>query len=188
MAWSKTKQQLESFICPSLVGRVEYRATSYRYAHDKSGRCHITVDKKEVFNMCDSKYGIKWYQTVQEIKKEGQVLIPVSEEELEVVRKMKVPEEAVLKVARNRKMSDLAELIIKEQGILSKTDFLKEANTFLTSSIESSLESDHILPNIFALIDRRVGKKKLRMLKDEMGLKHPIVQYFYKLRCEADNI
>ncbi|MDF2822506.1 MAG: hypothetical protein K0R15_2954, partial [Clostridiales bacterium] len=31
MIWSKMKQQLESFLCPALVGRVEYRASSYRY-------------------------------------------------------------------------------------------------------------------------------------------------------------
>lgn len=46
MSWSKLKQQLESFLSPALVGRVEYRATSYRYSPDKSGNCYITVDKK----------------------------------------------------------------------------------------------------------------------------------------------
>ncbi|CAM3561058.1 hypothetical protein PAGL106935_12635 [Paenibacillus glucanolyticus] len=31
MFWSKLKQQLESFLSSALHGRVEYRATSYRY-------------------------------------------------------------------------------------------------------------------------------------------------------------
>ena len=55
MAWSKTKQQLESFLCESLKKRVEYRATAYRYSPDKSGKCYITVDKKEVFDMNEQK-------------------------------------------------------------------------------------------------------------------------------------
>lgn len=46
MSWSKLKQQLESFRCPALDGRVEYRATSYRYLIDKPGICYIAVDKR----------------------------------------------------------------------------------------------------------------------------------------------
>lgn len=46
MSWSKLKQQLESFLCPALYGRVEYRASSYRYLPDKSGNCYISVDKR----------------------------------------------------------------------------------------------------------------------------------------------
>ena len=53
MSWSKLKQNLESFLCPALQGRVEYRATSYRYLPDKAGSCYIAVDKKNVFNMSD---------------------------------------------------------------------------------------------------------------------------------------
>ncbi|WP_445671571.1 SF0329 family protein [Paenibacillus sp. FSL L8-0709] len=53
MSWSKLKQQLESFPCPALYGRVEYRANSYRYLPDKSGSCYISVDKKNVLNMND---------------------------------------------------------------------------------------------------------------------------------------
>ena len=45
MSWSKLKR-LESFLSPALVGRVEYRATSYRYAMNKSGDCYIAVDKR----------------------------------------------------------------------------------------------------------------------------------------------
>ena len=54
MAWSKLKQHLESFLSPALYGRVEYRATSYRYLPDKAGLCYIAVDKKNVLNMSDT--------------------------------------------------------------------------------------------------------------------------------------
>lgn len=185
MIWSKLKQNLECFLSPELVGRVEYRATGYRYSPDKSGRCYITIDKKEVFNMSDITTMIKWYQTEQEIKNDQDIQIPITEDDIELVRKDTggtVPEERLAVIARNRKISDYAKELIAAQAVLSKSDFYSAANAFLSKSIDKSLESDDILLNIFALVDRRVGKKRILGLEDKIKLKHPIVQYFYNLR------
>jgi hypothetical protein len=186
MIWSKMKQNLESFLCPALVGIVEYRATGYRYLPDKKGRSYITVDKKEVFNMSDVTTLIKWYQTEQDMKNDPQIQIPVSEEDIEAVRKDsfgKIPEERLAVMARNRKISVYAKDMLAAQEVLNKSDFYAAANTFLSGSIEKSLESEDILLNIFALVDRRVGKKRLLNMKEDIRMKHPIVQYFYDLRC-----
>lgn len=185
MIWSKLKQQLESFICPGLQGRVEYRATSYRYAPDKAGRCYITVDKKEVFNMGDVNTKIIWYQTEQDIKKDPNVVITVSEEDILAVRRdggSAIPENRLRTIACNRKISKVAKDILDAQGVLSRSDFYSAASEYLSTSIDKSLESNDILPNIFALIDRRLGKKRILELEDKMNNKHPIVQYFYQLR------
>ena len=56
---------------------------------------------------------------------------------------------------------------------------------FLTMPIDDCLKSNEILLNIFALVDRRVGKRRLMNLEEQMSLKHPIVQYFYKLRIDS---
>lgn len=186
MVWSKMKQQLESYLCSALVGKVEYRATSYRYMQDKVGRCYITVDKQEVFNMSDAATMIQWYMTEQEIKKDTTINIPLTDEELEALRKEtygKIPEERLMVIARNRKISDYAKELLAAQAVLSKSDFYCAANSFLSQSIEESLDSKDILLNVFALVDRRVGKKRLLNMKDTIKLKHPIVQYFYQLRC-----
>ncbi|PKM51400.1 MAG: hypothetical protein CVV02_07285 [Firmicutes bacterium HGW-Firmicutes-7] len=186
MAWSKTKQQLESFLSPVLADRVEYRATSYRYIPDKSGQCYITVDKKDVFNMRDTTTRIRWYQTEQEIKNTSDIQIPVSREDLEMVRKDtggSVPEERLMVIARNRKIAVYAKELILAQAVLCKSDFYSVANIFLSDSIERNLESKDILLNVFGLVDRRVGKKRLLSMEEKMKLKHPIVQYFYELRC-----
>ncbi|HYE09093.1 MAG TPA: hypothetical protein VEF53_02825, partial [Patescibacteria group bacterium] len=58
-------------------------------------------------------------------------------------------------------------------------------NKFLSISIEESIESKDILLNIFALVDRRIGKKRLLSMTEKMKLKHPIVQYFYELRLST---
>lgn len=188
MSWSKLKQQLESFLCPALEGRVEYRATSYRYLPDKAGDCYITVDKKNVLNMSDKTGLIKWYQTELEIKNDSDIRIPVSEEEMEAVRintKGTVPEDRLQVMVRNRKISEYAKELLSAQVALSKSNFVVVANKFLSASIEESLESNDILLNILALVDRRVGKKRILNMNEKMKLKHPIVQYFYELRLHT---
>ena len=175
MSWSKLKQQLESFLCPALVGRVEYRATSYRYLPDKAGDCYISVDKKNVLNMNDKTSLIKWYQTELEIKNDSDIQIPISDEEIEAVRKDtkgNVPEDRLIVIARNRKMTGYAKELLSAQASLSKSNFVVVANKFLSTSIEESIESNDILLNILALVDRRVGKKRILNMAENMKLKH----------------
>ncbi len=188
MAWSKMKQLLESFLCPALYGRVEYRATSYRYLPDKAGLCYIAVDKKNIFNMSDITTSIRWYQTEQEIKNDPDIHIPINNEEIEGVRKDTkgiVPEDRLEVIARNRKISEYAKELISAQSALSKSNFNVVAHKFLSISIEESIESNDILLNVLALVDRRVGKKRLLNMAEKMKLKHPIVQYFYELRLST---
>lgn len=185
MSWSKLKQNLESFLCPALEGRVEYRATSYFYLPGKSGTCYITVDKKNVLNMSDITSSIRWYQTELEIKNDPDILIPIEPEEMEAIRKETkgmVPEDRIKGIARSRKISGYAKELLAAQTALSKSNFNGIANKFLSCSIEDSLESKDILLNILALVDRRVGKKRILNISEKMMLKHPVVQYFYELR------
>jgi len=185
MAWSKLKQQLESFLCPALCRRVEYRSTSYRYLPDKAGQCYIAVDKKNVLNMSDTTTLIRWYQTELEIKNDPDIQIPISNEEIEALRKDTkgmVPEDRLKVIARSRKISEYAKELFSAQSALTKSNFIVVATKFLSASIEESLESNDILLNILALVDRRVGKKRILNMGEKMKLKHPIVQYFYELR------
>lgn len=52
--WSKTKKQLKRFVCDSLKEKVDFFCSNYRI-HDGIGRTYITVDGKEVYNMCTLK-------------------------------------------------------------------------------------------------------------------------------------
>ncbi len=185
MTWSKLKQQLESFLSPALDGRVEYRSTSYRYSPDKAGNCYIAVDKKHVFNMNDRTTSIRWYLTELEIKQDSNLQVPITDEEIEVINKETkgaVPSERLIVMATSRKRSELAKALFSAQTALSKSNFTVVATTFLSTSIEESLESNSILLNILALVDRRVGRKRLSNMREKMKSKHPIVQYFYELR------
>lgn len=185
MSWSKLKQQLESFLCPALAGRVEYTSTSYRFVPDKAGLCNITVDKKNILAMSHPENPIRWYLSEQEIKHDASLQLPLSLEEIEAVRrdtKGAVPEERLKVMARSRKMSEHAKALMAAQAVLCRSSFTVAANTFLTTPIEESLESKDILFNILALVDRRVGKKRILNMAEKIRLKHPIVLYFYELR------
>ncbi|MEC0148810.1 SF0329 family protein, partial [Paenibacillus alginolyticus] len=109
-------------------------------------------------------------------------------EEIEAVRKDTkgiVPEDRLKVIASNRKISEYAKELLSEQSALSKSNFIVVANKFLSISIEESLESSDILLNILALVDRRVGKKRILNMTEKMKSKHPIVQYFYELRLST---
>ncbi|WP_411349969.1 hypothetical protein [Paenibacillus sp. WLX2291] len=185
MSWSKLKQQLEGFLSPALVGKVEYRATSYRYLPDKAGNCYISVNKKNVLQMNDVTGPIRWYQSEQEIKSDPTIDIPVTAADIEAVRVTmgeNVPEDRLQVIARNRKVTEYAKEMIVLQAALSKSNFTTASTRFLATSIEESLESSDMMLNILALIDRRVGKKRILNMSQTIKLKHPAVQYFYELR------
>lgn len=185
MSWSKLKQQLEGFLSPALEGTVEYRAPGYRYLPDKSGICYISVDRRNVLNMGDKTNTIRWYQTELEIKNDPEIRIPVSKDDIEAVRqaaKGPVPEERLIVMARSRLSTEHAKELMSAQAALVKSNFIVVANKFLTTPIEESLESRDMVLNILALVDRRVGKKRILGMTEKMGLKHPMVQYFYELR------
>ncbi|MFD1773555.1 SF0329 family protein [Paenibacillus rhizophilus] len=185
MSWSKLKQHLEGFLSPSLNGRVEYRAPGYRYLPDKSGICYFSVDKKNILNMSDKTSSIRWYQTELEVKNDPGIQIPISSDDIEAVRKGTkgpVPEDRLIVMARSRKSSEHAKELLSAQASLVKSNFIVVANKFLTTPVEESLESNDILLNILALVDRRVGKKRILNMSEKMMLKHPAVRYFYELR------
>jgi hypothetical protein len=188
MIWSKMKPLLENFLAPALAGRVEYLSTSYRYSPDKNGQCCIVVDNKKIFNMKDRTTGMKWYQSEQDIKNDPAVVIPLSDVEIEHLRKEtggKVPEERLAVIVRDRKLLAYAKETMAAQVALSKSDFYKTANLFLSQPIEESLASKDILLNCLSLVDRRVGKKRIMDMEKPVKMKHPIVQYFYGLRRSA---
>lgn len=191
--WSKLKKQLENFICPSLKGRVEFWVTNYRKAPDQMGRAYITVDGKEVINMCTLKKEVEIYRTEQEIKERDNIDFDEydyeQDEMSELLRKIGYSEEMISQIAINRAINDIAEKKVEEKGIFAQYDFFEAVKVFLSSPIEESLKSDNPIIRSLAVIDKRVGKRTLSKLKEPMkDEKSELVRYFYNLRCEAENI
>lgn len=189
-SWSKVKQQMEGFLAESLNGIVQYSSSSYRYSKEKAGQCYLKANGVEVFAMNKQIKGIVWYQTEQEVKKGQQIICTVTEEEIAALKQQKpmIPEERLSVILKDQKINECAKRIMESQNQLLKSDFNAKIGEFLATSLDKSMESSDILLNVFALIDRRMGKSRLRRLKDEISQKHSIVQYFYEVRCKAESL
>ena len=55
-------------------------------------------------------------------------------------------------------------------------------------SIEASLASENPIVRIFALLDRRLGKRRLAALEETMEQELDWVRPFYFLRMEAEGV
>lgn len=168
--WSKLRKRIENLICESLRERVKFTVTNYRKAHDQLGRAFISVDKNEVFNMCTLTSNNTLFEKEEELLNALQLKYDVFNEE------------------QNCSIQDKAHEIIMTEGVFAQYDFFEAVEQYLNSSIEVSLQSNHIIIKILSLIDRRVGKRTLKRIKESIQQEHEIVQFFYTLRCEAERI
>lgn len=71
---------------------------------------------------------------------------------------------------------------------LCETDFIHSLTIYLKTDISSSLNSDNYLLRVFAYMDRRVGKRTLIKINDEIEKLPEWVKQFYSIRCEEEGI
>ncbi|QCR31117.1 hypothetical protein [Lysinibacillus sp. SGAir0095] len=167
--WSKAKKRLKSLVCEPLRSRVDFQVINYRKAHDQLGRAVITVDKQEKLSMCT-----------------------ITAERQEYYRKRKIRLESnnfdFEHVEINRDIQEQAHQQLKKEGIYGQYDFFTALELFFNSPIEVSLNSSDSLIKILCLLDRRVGKRTLRNMREAILEEREVVRYFYHLRCQAEKI
>jgi len=76
----------------------------------------------------------------------------------------------------------------QKEGVYSQVEFGEAVQTYTNTSFESLLVSDDTLIKILVMLDRKLGKRRLRDLKSSMVDMPEIVRYFYQLRCSAEGI
>ena len=69
-----------------------------------------------------------------------------------------------------------------------ESSFYRAFYDYHNSSIDKSLESSDPVVRLFAIIDKRVGKRRLDKLLFEVEKQPAWLQVFYKLQLEADGI
>ena len=162
--WSGTRKKLETdYLCPALRGRVRYFATTYRESHDQGmSRAAILVDGTEVLKSdCVTYFRVLW-QRVQEYQDEQGL--------------------------NRREAYRKADKTVLEEGLFDPWEFYAAFQTFDNQSIEASLTSENPIVRIFALLDRRLGKRRLTALEDTMEQELDWVRLFYRLRMEAEGL
>ena len=162
MPWSKIKHRLENeYLAPSLRGRITYFATSYSKCPDHEGRAAILLDGEEIFKSSYYEKMMLHSEKFHELEKQGTGFHESWWQAFDEAEKA---------------------------GGFDQKWFYYDFQKFDSQPIEESLKSEMPLIRIFALLDRRVGKRRLVSMKDDMESLPSFIKIFYKLRCEAEGI
>jgi hypothetical protein len=169
MQWSKLKKQVESRFASSMAGRVELRTTNYRHTHDSEGRGWITIDKEEVHNFCTFKFWIEQNALLEGIRSANNVT------------NYRDPAQR----AGYYHAYEQAEAILDQRGVRSQGWFEESLRDYLSLTLEEGLASTNFLHRALAVIDKRLGKRRLKVLQLSPG-EHPLVSRFLELRRAAE--
>lgn len=153
-SWAGLNRQLTDLLCDALKGRLSYFLTRYHKVHNSYGRAAILLDKREM--VCFS--WIEMYHQEADLHQTWEETGVWDRE------------------------------AFKEKWDAGMTyhdmDFLSAATSFLQMPITEALHSNNYLVRIFAILDRRVGKRTLQKIKEEGTYQRAPswVKQFYELR------
>jgi hypothetical protein len=161
MKWSKLKKEIELRLAEKLKGRLSFFTTTY--ANSSLGRSWITFDKIQVAN----------FETMLSYTNFGAYCHPMT------YRQYMCRHEGV---KDNQRTPDLP----MERGEFSQFDFLNACWDYLQLNIEEALESENPIIKSIAMVDRRLGKRRLQEINfDDL---HPLTKLFLSIRLQAENI
>ena len=158
-SWSNLKKQMNDLLCDSLKNKISYFCTGYHEVHNAYGRATINYNKKELVAFSWAEMYAQEFE-VSQLYKEGK---NVSYGELEKEKWM-------------------------PECKLCNGDFVNTITIYLKTDIATSLISDNYILRILAYMDRRVGKRTLIKIKDDVEKLPEWVKQFYRIRCEAEGI
>lgn len=73
-------------------------------------------------------------------------------------------------------------------GIFDQRCFYDAFAEFDQQSIEMSLKSENLIVRIFAVLDRRVGKRRLALMKETIAEEPDTFREFYAIRMKAEGL
>ena len=69
---------------------------------------------------------------------------------------------------------------------LNQRDFYEAFHLFDTQSVQESLCSENRIVRLFAVLDRRVGRRTLMKLRDSLSTQTPAFRKLYEIRMQAE--
>ncbi len=166
MQWSKLKSLVEDRIAASLRRRVSVHQARYRYTREEVGRVWIAFDGRDVASFATG-------AALPHVRAEAERLMDEREAWGSPAEYGRATSEAVDSV--------------RESGVYSDRDALEELEAYLSLPVEAALTSPSPLQRVLAVLDGRVGKRRLRTLRTAPD-PHPLVRTALALRCEAEGI
>jgi hypothetical protein len=164
------KKAVESLFAGSVAGRVQLRYTNYRHVHDGEGRGWITVDKTEVHQFSTLEY------YVESNKLAGAIAINGTTD-------WKDPDQC----EGHREAKTQSDDILLGQGIATQYWYTRGLQSYLQLSVDEALASDNFLHRALAVLDRRLGKRRLRSL-ELAPTEHELVRHLLAFRRQAEGL
>ena len=159
--WSGIRNKLEKeYLAKSLCGHIQYYATSYSKSPDHESRAAIRYDDKEIIS---GSYWNNW------------------------TKAHLFPKDAKYEKRMNKEFAFIDDIALK-LGVFDQCSFYKAFNEFDNQSIEESLISEDLIVRIFAILDRRIGKRRLLAMKDTILNEPTTFQEFYAIRINAEGL
>ena len=159
--WSGIRHKLETeYLTISLRGHIQYFVTTYSKSPDHKGRAAIRYNGKEIIK------GNYWNQYVKAH------LFPKDD-------------------TYERRMHEVFPFIDNtalELGVFDQRCFYQAFDEFENQNIDKSLVSDNLIVRIFAVLDRRVGKRRLISMRNFMEDQPPVFQEFYAIRVHHEGL
>ena len=157
-SWSALNKQLTDFLCDELKQHISYFLTRYHKVHNSYGRASILLDNKEM--VCFS-----WIEMYRQ-------------------------ESDLHEIWKETGSWNYNDPDLKNKWDTNATyydmDFLSAAVSFLEMPIQEALTSDNYIIRIFAILDRRVGKRTLQKIMEQENYQNlpDWVEQFFELRCK----
>ena len=166
MPWSRLKALVESRQAPALGGRVTLHQARYRHAREEVGRVWVAVDGQEVAAFATH----MGYARVR----------PLADSLMD-------ERNAWRSTSAYADATTDAEAQLRTAGEFSDAVALDDLEGYLSLTVEAALSSDSPLVRALAMLDSRLGKRRLRALEVAPS-EHPFVRRMYELRCGVERI
>jgi len=161
MKWSKLKKEVELRLADKLQGRLSFFTTTY--ANSSLGRSWITFDKTQIAN----------FETI---------LSYINFDAFYHVLTDLPQYKAHDRIDDTKRTPDIP----MERGEFSQFDFLNSCWDYLQLNIDEALASKNPIIKSIAMVDKRLGKRRL----SEMNFEdlHPLTKLFLSIRLKTENI
>lgn len=162
--WSGIRNKLENeYLAHSLRGHIQYFSAAYSKSPDHKGRFCVRYDGEEIFKTDYYDWDMTSWRRDIELWDE-------------------YPDKSKLECWNIAKKETI------DSGKFPPYIFYDSFNEFDNQSIEKSLCSENAVVRMLAILDRRVGKRRLIAMKDTIKNEPGWIQKFYRLRMNAENL
>ena len=165
-SWSGMRKYLEKeMLADSLKGRIRYGCTTY-----------VGMDGCKIFEVCIDDKQVKcfsWETVNNYFIEKGYKTIEKPHGAIEYWDEF---------------WSLLDKYPLSERTEYKDSEFADALTEYRNQDINNSVESDNPIVRMFAILDRRVGKRTLEKLKGALDEQPEWLKQFYVLRFEAENL